>query len=128
MTGSNFEIFLLDQNVRTGTKVYREYNKVEKITDLMNLKSNSEIISSFEYGYNWNGNIVSVTDKNGSTTHYDYDKKIRLTSVEYPSGSTMKYKYDKKDNLLEKKRVVDGMVVNTVNNEYDEENITGNHK
>ncbi len=86
------------------------------------MKSNGDVISSFEYGYNWNGNIVSVTDKNGNTTNYDYDKENRLTSVEYPTGLTMKYKYDKKDNLAEKKRMVDGKVVNTVNNEYDEEN------
>ncbi len=73
------------------------------------MKSDDEVTFSFEYGYNWNVNIVSVTDKNGNTTHYD--KENRLASVKYPSGSTMKYKYDKKDNLLEKKRVVDGEVV-----------------
>ncbi len=42
----------------------------------------------------------------------------------------MKYKYDKKDNLMEKKRMVDDKVVNTVQNEYDEENrlISSNDK
>ncbi len=53
---------------------------------------------------------------------YDYDKENRLTSVEYPSGLAMNYKYDKKDNLLEKKRLVDGEVVSEVSNKYDEEN------
>ncbi len=50
--------------------------------------------------------------------------------MEYPSGLTIKYKYDKKDNLVEKKRVVDGEVVKTVNNEYDDENrlISSNDK
>ncbi len=100
----------------------RKYNKADKLTELRNVKSNGDVISSFEYGYNWNGNIVSVTNKHGNTTHYNYDKESRLTSVEYPGGSKMKYKYDKKDNLLEKKRIVDGEVVSEVNNEYDEEN------
>ncbi len=48
--------------------------------------------------------------------------------MEYPSGSTMKYKYDKKDNLLEKKRVVDGEVVREINNEYDGERVLVNHR
>ncbi len=63
---------------------------------------------------------MSVTDKNGNTTHYNYDKESRTPSVEYPSGLTMKYKYDKKDNLLEKTR--NGIVIGLKRTDVDIKN------
>ncbi len=54
--------------------------KVKEITPLGKVET---------YEYDKKGNIVSVTNKHGNTTHYNYDKESRLTSVEYPSGSTM---------------------------------------
>lgn len=45
------------------------------------------------------GNIISETDGNGNTTHFDYDKLNRLKEVEDAVGNKASYDYDSAGNL-----------------------------
>ena len=60
-------------------------------------KKGAALLSEYQYGYDANGNIVSVTDATG-TTSYQYDKLDRLTQVKRPSGQTIVYAYDARGN------------------------------
>jgi RHS repeat-associated protein len=53
-----------------------------------------------EYGYDANGDLISVKDPRGSTTSYAFDKLGRLTEVAQPLEKTTTYTYDKASNPL----------------------------
>ena len=52
------------------------------------------------YGYNANGERVSMMDLTGDST-YEYDALGRITKVTNGAGKTVTYKYDEADNLIE---------------------------
>ena len=52
------------------------------------------------YGYNANGERVSMMDLTGDST-YEYDALGRITKVTNGAGKTVTYKYDGADNLIE---------------------------
>jgi RHS repeat-associated protein len=56
------------------------------------LTAGAPSLQSFEYAYDWAGNITDITQKVGSqsveTPHYDYDEINRLTSVTYGGNPT----------------------------------------
>ncbi|MBP2000787.1 uncharacterized protein RhaS with RHS repeats [Paenibacillus shirakamiensis] len=43
------------------------------------------MLSDYQYGYDANGNITSITD-NAGTTNYQYDKLNRLIQVKRANG------------------------------------------
>ncbi len=53
------------------------------------------------YSYDANGNLISKTDSNG-TTSYAWDVENRLTSVTLPGGGTVSYQYDPFGRRIEK--------------------------
>jgi RHS repeat-associated protein len=52
------------------------------------------------YGYNENGNIVSVTDNKGNKTTSEYDVLNRLITETDAMGGVTKFEYDARNNLL----------------------------
>jgi YD repeat-containing protein len=72
------------------------YDNINRLTALIN-KKGSEIVSSFSYEYDENGNITSVNE-NGSTTQYGYDALNRLSTITRPDGSELHYTYDSRGN------------------------------
>ena len=52
------------------------------------------------YGYNANGERVSMMDLTGKST-YEYDALGRIVKVRNGAGKTVTYKYDEADNLIE---------------------------
>ncbi|MDU4698584.1 MULTISPECIES: RHS repeat domain-containing protein [Paenibacillus] len=68
-------------------------SKILKVTN----KKGTALLSEYQYGYDANGNIISVTDATG-TTSYQYDKLDRLTQVKRPSDQTIVYVYDARGN------------------------------
>jgi RHS repeat-associated protein len=61
------------------------------------LTAGAPSLQSFQYTYDWAGNITDITQKVGSqsveTPHYDYDEINRLTSVTY-GGNPITATYD----------------------------------
>lgn len=113
---------LIKTTYPTGTKIYQEYNKANLLTNIENVKSTKQIISSFAYTYNFNANRISVTEADGSTIYYGYDGENRLTSVAYPDGTETQYQYDNRNNLETKTYLANNTVTDTINLQYDIEN------
>ncbi len=85
----------------TGANVTYQYDRDKNITDLINRNQQGDIISSYGYTYDNNGNQKSKTE-NGETTYYTYDNLNRLSSVQYPTAGTENYNYDNAGNRLAK--------------------------
>ena len=66
-----------------------EYNKLDKVTKVTN-KKGTTILAEYNYDYDVNENVNSVTDTTGTTT-YIYDKLDRLSEVHRPDTSTVQY-------------------------------------
>ena len=56
-----------------------------------------------QFGYDYNGNVSSVTDANGNTTELTYDSKGNMLSATDKIGVMMSYKYDSNGNVSEAK-------------------------
>ena len=85
----------------TGANVTYQYDRDKNITDLINRNQQGDIISSFAYTYDNNGNQNSKTE-DGETTYYTYDNLNRLSSVQYPTAGAENYTYDNAGNRLSK--------------------------
>jgi len=81
-----------------GNQIITEYryDKINRLEKVINRKG-SQVISQYTYGYDPNGNIISIDDGSGTTT-YTYDKLDRLEKIEYPDNRTITYKYDLRGN------------------------------
>lgn len=78
------------------------YNKAMGWVETMTNSKGSNVLSSFSYGYDNNGNIVSTSEvrSNGALqkTNYGYDALNRLTSITRPDGGSTTYTYDVRGN------------------------------
>ncbi|MFZ5596903.1 MAG: RHS repeat-associated core domain-containing protein [Bacillota bacterium] len=87
-------------NYPSGTNIRAEYtydnaNRLKKLKNLVN----GQAAMVYSYGYDKNGNIISITE-NGSTTNYQYDELNRLTGITRPDGTKTGYKYDTRGNRV----------------------------
>lgn len=73
-----------------------EYDDVNRLLSVEN-EIGSQVLSTYSYTYDENGNITSVTDDAG-ITDYTYDPLDRLLTVDYPTGATVQYAYDVRGN------------------------------
>ncbi|KWX77768.1 hypothetical protein AML91_07025 [Paenibacillus jilunlii] len=79
------------------------YNKALGWTESIWNTKGSEVLSGYSYGYDNNGNRVSVREvRKGSstaqTTSYGYDALNRLVSITRPDGGKTTYTYDVRGN------------------------------
>ncbi|MFE4568827.1 RHS repeat-associated core domain-containing protein [Paenibacillus chitinolyticus] len=74
------------------------YDKINRLLSLVNTKGD-QVLSRFDYTYDPNGNIQTVTDSNGRST-YSYDKLNRLIQVDRADGSSDRFTYDARGNRL----------------------------
>ncbi|PYI56314.1 polymorphic toxin-type HINT domain-containing protein [Paenibacillus flagellatus] len=95
----------------TYLKAQYEYDKMNRLTKVTNVKG-TQPISTYQYGYDANSNIVSVTDAAG-TTGYEYDKLNRLTKTTRPDGQIVTYTYDGRGNR--KTNVGDSLIIREAN-------------
>jgi RHS repeat-associated protein len=81
-----------------GTSLRTEYtyDNINRLTTMKNIMS-GQTITQYDYGYDNNGNITSVTE-NGQTTYYAYDSLNRLTGIQRPGGEQLIYQYDTRGN------------------------------
>ena len=70
-----------------GTRASYTYDVASNLTNLHNLKSDSSVISSFDYHYNDINNRVAVGEANGDRVTWTYDDSNQLTS-EHRSGAS----------------------------------------
>jgi len=75
-----------------------EYDDVNRLLSVIN-KKESQILSSYSYTYDENGNILSQTNA-GGTTSYTYDLLDRLETIQYPGGESVEYTYDLRGNRM----------------------------
>jgi len=75
-----------------------EYDDVNRLLSVIN-KKESLVLSSYSYTYDENGNILSQTNADG-TTSYTYDLLDRLETIQYPGGGSVEYTYDLRGNRI----------------------------
>ncbi|RUS43551.1 RHS repeat domain-containing protein [Cohnella sp. AR92] len=76
------------------------YDALNRVSTVQN-KNGVDVLSSFTYGYDNNGNITSIIEVRGqftTTSNYTYDKLNRLTGTSRNGGATVSYTYDLKGN------------------------------
>ncbi len=79
------------------------YNKALGWIESMSNTKGTSVLSSYSYGYDNNGNRVTVSElRKGSntaqTTNYGYDALNRLVSITRPDGGKTMYTYDLRGN------------------------------
>ncbi|RED54736.1 RHS repeat domain-containing protein [Cohnella lupini] len=84
---------LQDGSYLTSEFVYDGVNRLQSVTN----KKGIQVLSTYSYTYDENGNIDSQTNAGGTTT-YTYDPLDRLSTVQYPGGSDVQYSYDLRGN------------------------------
>jgi RHS repeat-associated protein len=77
------------------------YDETGRLLSKTLTNDTGEVVLSFEYVLDKNGNRISVTTEEG-TTKYTYDARGQLVSVLEPSGRLTEYTYDAAGNCLEK--------------------------
>lgn len=111
---------LISKTLPNGVVTTYQYDTADRLTDCINRKSGGELISSYHYTLDANGNresVVETTPEGSKTTTYQYDELNRLTRTIYPDATDVSYTYDDAGNRLTK--TTDG---DTLNYQYDEDN------
>ena len=76
------------------------YDGLSRLTNLINYKG-TEILSSYAYTYDSNGNILTTTETLGTEQNnvaYTYDKLNRIATVSGTKGADSYYEYDARGN------------------------------
>ena len=99
-----------------GSKISYDYDKLGALTS----RKYSDGSTSVIYGYDAQGNRVTMSDESGSskttydsigrvktytdgkgqTLKYSYDEYDRVSEIEYPNNRTVHYTYDTEDNII----------------------------
>ena len=106
----------------TGARILRDYDEANRLTKISNVRSDSSLISSFEYEYDANGRRTLMREADGSETSYEYDGEGRLTHVDHPGETAVGYDYDRRSNIIKRTYYEGNEVENEVISEYDEGN------
>jgi YD repeat-containing protein len=64
---------------------------------------------SISYGYNAQGDLISITDPKGNTTSNVYDAARRLTSTTVPNGLLTTYSYDLSGQIIQTRQSANGI-------------------
>ena len=92
-----------------GARADHSYDLAGRVQAIVN-RHGSQIVSSYVYRYDLNGNRLEQVETNGGppeTTLYDYDTADRLVEVAYPEA-VITYTYDAAGNRLTERRVASG--------------------
>lgn len=73
----------------------RVYDRVGRITQILNQNKDGKTLSSYSYKYDNDGNVTSVTDQYGQVLNYTHDANGRLEVETLPSGNQVTYSYNR---------------------------------
>ena len=125
--GANLANFTYDErgNISSikhenGTYTAYTYNEANQLKSVKNYSSDGNVINSYVYSYDSNGNTTEVQTQNGTIT-YQYDELNQLVEETLTNGTTITYEYDSIGNRT-KKIVDDGSTTETTTYAYDEAN------
>ena len=99
------------------------YDGLSRLTSLTNYKG-TEILSSYAYTYDNNGNILATNETVGTTQNsstYTYDKLNRIASVSGTKGTDSYYEYDARGNRKVNFEQIDFLSEEDVMFQYNEE-------
>ena len=103
------------------------YDGLSRLTSLVNYKG-TQILSSYAYTYDKNGNILTVNEAVESetdTVNYTYDKLNRISTVSGTKGADSYYEYDERGNRKVNYEQIDFLSEEEIAFEYDElDNLT----
>ena len=122
--GSNRAKFVYDErgnltSVKRANNSYTslQYNDSNRLSELKNYKNNGDVLDSYKYSYDPNGNQTRIVTNNG-TISYEYDSLNQLTKETLADGTTIAYEYDAVGNRT-KKTETKGTTVATTNFTYN---------
>lgn len=83
-----------------GTRTSYTYDTADHLTELANLKSGGQVISTFRYTYNPAGSQTSVLESTGDRVTYGHDVLEQLTNERRSGASALNttYTYDQTGN------------------------------
>jgi RHS repeat-associated protein/uncharacterized repeat protein (TIGR01451 family) len=82
------------------------YDSLGNLTGMTYPDSRSEA-----FGYDANGNVISVTNRRGETTTFTYNALGQITRKILPGGRTIDYTYDARGNLLSANDSATGAII-----------------
>ncbi|KAB3527512.1 RHS repeat-associated core domain-containing protein [Alkaliphilus serpentinus] len=85
----------------TGINTQIGYDKDKNIVSMVSKNPSNNIINSFSYTYDNNGNQLSKVE-NGQATQYTYDSLNQLKTVNDPASGLETYNYDNAGNRISK--------------------------
>ena len=88
---------LVKETMGNGTSTTYTYNHADELMNLVNNATGGAVNAQFAYTYNPDGEVTSMTTAAGTTT-YGYDADGELISVAAPGGPTRTYTYDADGN------------------------------
>ena len=96
MNGTQLDKSVLGNN----TGVSYEYDKYDRVIREKSIKSDGTAVTEYEYLYDHDGNLASVTDKvNNEKQQYFYSISNQVARVESSAGASVQYEYDENDTL-----------------------------
>ncbi len=113
---------LLKETMGNGTSTTYTYNQADELTKLVNDAPGGAVNSLFVYTYNPDGEVTTMTTAAGTTT-YGYDADGELISVAAPGGPTITYSYDADGNRTS--QTSGGVTTTSTINNMDEVTQTG---
>ncbi|WP_113673562.1 RHS repeat-associated core domain-containing protein [Vallitalea guaymasensis] len=115
-------------NYNNGISINYHYNKDNQVTVITHKKDSNQILNTYEYIYDLNGNIIEKQE-NQQSTKYEYDQLYQLTKVNYPNNIEEKYTYDVSGNRQKrtlKEPIFDGQsspIVKEITTNYQYNNL-----
>jgi len=107
-SGNDTTTYTYFANGNRQSKTYPNFVRAEYTYDpngrlhtMANRRVDNTILSSFNYAYDGNGNVLTKLELKGQTS-YVYDALSRITQVTEPCGAVMQYSFDSAGNRVEK--------------------------
>ena len=115
MNGTQLDKSVLGNN----TGVSYEYDKYDRVIREKSIKSDGTAVTEYEYLYDHDGNLATVTDKvNNEKQQYFYSISNQVARVESSAGASVQYEYDENDALKAVRTTYD-QISKQMSYEYD---------